>query len=154
LHAIALGVITPILLLGGIFYLLGSLQENASHFIQAYQINIPDWGTDKLNLIYHAALFVFSFVVLREFLINRFQSNINERKNIQVMLWLFLFISLIIILRMGEGTEISTAFTGTISFLFAIYFTINTSLKNTLFFFSLITVFIAYNLLLSYGGIS
>jgi|GEM_PF-1109013 hypothetical protein len=154
LLAIGIGIIAPIIFLGELFYLLDTFQENAYHFFQAYQINIPDWGSDKVYIIYHAALFVLSFVVLREFLINRFQSNINERKNIQVMLWLYFFTSLTIILRMGQGTETSTAFSGTISFLFALYFTLNTTFKSTLFFFFFITAFIAYNMLFSYGWIS
>ncbi len=154
LHAIALGIATPIALLGGIFYLQGTLEKNIIQFVQSYQIKIPTWDTDKLTIIYHSVLFILSLVAIRGCLANRFQSNINERKNIQVIIWLYFFISLIIALRMGRNTEASTAFSGIISFLFALFFSINTSQKNTLFYLTLVVLLIAYNLIISYAGIS
>ena len=154
LHAIILGIITPIILLGGIFYLQGTLEENVIHYIQAYQIEIPIWDTNKLTIIYQSVLFILSLIAIRGCLANRFQSNINERKNIQVIIWLYFFISLIITLRMGKNTEALTAFSGIISFLFALFFSINTSQKNTLFYLTLVVLLIAYNLTINYAGIS
>jgi len=154
LHAIALGLATPIILLGGIYYIQGTLNENIINYIQTYQIEIPDWDTDKLTIIYQITLFMLSLVAIRGCLVNRFQRNINERKNIQVTIWLYFFIILLIVLRIGKTTEASTAFSGIISFLFALFFSINTSKKNTLFFLILSTLLIAYNLTISYAGIS
>ncbi len=154
LHAIALGIATPIILLGGIFYIQGNLEGNVIRYIQTYQIEMPIWDTDKLTIIYQSVLFILSLVAIRGCLVNRFQSNINERKNIQVMIWLYFFISLLIVIRMGKIADASTAFSGIISFLFAIFFSINTSQKNTLFFLILVVLLIAYNLTISYAGIS
>lgn len=154
LHAILLGIAAPILLLGGIYFLMGTLQENAMQFIQSYRIEVPIWENDKLYIIYQTILLILSFVAIRGCLMNRFQSNINERKNIQVIIWLYFFVSAIIALHIGQNTETATAFSGIISFLFALFFSINTSRKNTLFFLSLTVVFIAYNLTISYAGIS
>jgi hypothetical protein len=154
LHAIALGIATPILLLGGIFYLQGTLEENVIHYIQAYQIEIPIWDSDKLTIIYQSVLFILSLVAIRGCLVNRFQSNINERKNLQVMIWLYFFLSVLIAIRMGKIADASTAFSGLISFFFAIFFSINTSQKNTLFFLTIVVLLIAYNLTMSYARIS
>lgn len=152
LHAIGLGLLTPLIILIGYFYISGNIH-------QFYQMINLEWVlTNKIvfnqKLIYITIMIILGIISIRGIFYHQYQNNLQQRKNSIVIIWAFAFFAIIALIGINVNTGMKASLSAMSSLLTALYFSKNTSKKNSIFLLILVTIFIIVNILIGYGTFS
>jgi hypothetical protein len=149
--AMLFGLLTPAILIFGFSFWMGNLDIQLNYFVNNIQFNLDYGSTNHLVLIFSFIFTIISLIAISGCFQNRYSSSITERKNLQVLIWIFSALLIIVWARISQRTEIFPSFFAICALLFSIFFSTRFSKKNTILFIILLILQII-TLILGYNG--
>jgi len=146
-----LGLLTPAIIIFGFSFWMGSMDAQLNYFNNGIQFDFDFSIVNHLSLVFTGIFTLISLISLFGCYQNRFNSSVSERKNLQVIVWYFAAILILIWIRITQKSEILPSFLVICTLLISIFFSTRFSKKNTILFIVLI-LFQVINLILGYNG--
>ena len=145
-----LGILTPAALVFGLSFWMGQLDNQLQYFMSNIVFNFEDWASNISMIVFLGIFTIISLIAVFGCFQNRFNSSIAERKNLQVLVWIYASILSLLWVKMGHINELFPSFLIICSLIFSIFFSTRVSKKNTILFgilvmFQIITLIFGYN---------
>jgi len=149
--ATLLGIFTPAILVFGISFWLGQLDNQLNYFMSNIVFNFSGWTSNIALIVIEGIFTIISFIAIIGCSQNRFNSSIVERRNFQVLVWIYAGMLIILWVKMGRISELLPSFLMICGLIFSIFFSTRSSRKNTIFFLVLL-IFQIVTLILGLSG--
>ncbi|MBP1640203.1 MAG: hypothetical protein H6Q17_1786 [Bacteroidetes bacterium] len=149
--ATLLGIFTPAILVFGISFWLGQLDNQLHYFMSNIVFNFSNWTSNIALIVVEGIFTILSLIAIMGCSQNRFNSSITERRNFQVLVWLYAAMLVILWVKMGHISELLPSFLMICALIFSIFFSTRSSRKNTILF-ALLVIFQVVTLILGYSG--